>query len=162
MGFAVAFYHMGRFERNRGLKYIDGEIHVVKGIDPDFWSYFEALVIVKEFKYAREVKLWWKGSKQKLLNNLWLLNDDHEALALAKYAEDRKEEVDIYVQHVPSQPKVVHFICGGGLEEEVSQADVVSEAEMVADKDVLDEAQVAGDEDVLDDAEVVADKDVLD
>ena len=36
MGFAVAFHHMGRFERNRGLKYVGGEIHVVSGIDPDF------------------------------------------------------------------------------------------------------------------------------
>jgi len=37
MGFAVAFHHMVRFERNRGLKYVGGEIHVVKGINPDFW-----------------------------------------------------------------------------------------------------------------------------
>jgi len=89
------------------------------------------------------------------------LSDDHEALALAKYEEDKKEEVDIYVQHVPSQPKVVHFICGGGLEEEVSQAYVVGEAKMVADKDVFDEAEVVADEDVLGEPEVVADEDVL-
>jgi len=35
-----------------------GEIHVVKGIDPNFWSYFEALGIVKEFKYGVGVKIW--------------------------------------------------------------------------------------------------------
>ena len=70
MWFVVAFHHMGRFERNKGLKYVGGEIHVVKGIDPDFCSYFETLGIVKEFKYEGDVKLWWKGSKQKLLNNL--------------------------------------------------------------------------------------------
>jgi len=63
MGFVVVFHHMGRFERNRGLKYVRGEIHVVKGIDPDFLSYFEALGIEKEFKYAKDVKFWWKGSK---------------------------------------------------------------------------------------------------
>ena len=95
MGFAVAFHHMGRFERNKGLKYVGGEIHVVKGIDPDFWSYFEALGIVKEFKYGDDVKLWWKGSKEKLLNNLQMLNDDKEAMALANFAEETKEEVDI-------------------------------------------------------------------
>jgi len=85
-------------------------------------SFFEALGIVKDFKYIRDVKLWWKGSKQKLLNNLRLLSDDKEALVLAKYAEDRNEEVDIFVQHVPCQSEVVHFIVGAGMDEEVGQA----------------------------------------
>jgi len=129
MGFAVAFHHMGRFERNRGLKYVGGEIHVVSGIDPDFWSFFEALGIVKEFKYAGDVRLWWKGLKETLLNNLRLLSDDKEALALAKYAEDRNEEVDIYVQHIPCQPEVVHFITGPGMDEEVGQEEVGVEAQ---------------------------------
>jgi len=75
---------------------LKGSIHI-------FLSYFEALGIVKEFKYGGDVKLWWKGSKQKLLNNLRLLNDDNEALVLANFAEETNEEVNIYVQHVPSQ-----------------------------------------------------------
>jgi len=75
MGFAVAFHHMDRFERNRGLKNVGGEIHIVKGTNPDFWSFFEALGIVKDFKYAGDVKLWWNGSKHKLLNNLRLLSE---------------------------------------------------------------------------------------
>ena len=54
-----------------------------------------------------------------MLNNLRLLSDDKEALALAKYADDRNEEVDIYVQHVFCQPEVVHFIDGPGMDEEV-------------------------------------------
>jgi len=62
MGFTVAFHHMNRFERNRRLKYVGGEIHVVKRIDPDFWSFFGALGNVKKFKYCGDVKLWWKGS----------------------------------------------------------------------------------------------------
>jgi len=140
MGFAVAFHHMGRFERNRGLKYVGGEIHVVKGIDPDFLSFFEALGIVKDFKYAGHVKLWWKGSKEKLLNNLRLLSDDKEALALAKYAEDRNEEVDIYVQHIPCQPEVVHFIAGAEMDEEFGQPKVGGEQDVVPNPVVVDEA----------------------
>jgi len=53
---------MGRFKKIRGLKYIGGEIHVVKGIDLDFWSFFGALGTVKEFKYG-DVKLWWRDLK---------------------------------------------------------------------------------------------------
>ncbi|QCD87666.1 hypothetical protein DEO72_LG3g2205 [Vigna unguiculata] len=89
---------MGRFEKNRGVKYVGGEIHVVKCIDPDRWSYFEALGIVKEFKYGGEVRLWWKGSSESLYNNLRLLNDDREALNLAKYADDNEEEVELNTQ----------------------------------------------------------------
>jgi len=144
MGFAVTFHHMGMFERNKGLKYVGGEIHVVKGIDPDFWSYFKALSILKEFKYARDVKLWWKGSKQKLLNNLRLLSDDKEALALAKYVEDKNEEVDIYVQHVPCQPEVVHFIVGAGMDEELGQAEMGVEAQKGCEPEVGVHGDVVG------------------
>jgi len=31
MGFAVAFHHMGRFERNRGLKYVGVKSAFLKG-----------------------------------------------------------------------------------------------------------------------------------
>jgi len=125
MGFVVTFHHMGRFERNRGLKYVKGEIHVVKGIDPYFLSYFETLGVVKEFKYDGDVKLWWKGSKQKLLNNMRLLNDDKEALVLTNFVYETNEEVDIYVQHV------VHFFGDGGLEEVVGQDVVLGETKVV-------------------------------
>jgi len=152
MGFAVAFHHMGRFERNKGLKYVGGEIHVVKGIDPDFWSYFEALGILKEFKYAGDVKLWWKGSKEKLLNNLRTLNDDKDAMALAFFAEETKQEVDIYVQHVPSQPEVVHFICDGVAEE------VVGEENVIHQEEVLVEESVVGEEEELAAANVVIER----
>jgi len=43
---------------------------------------------------------------------------------LTKYAEDRNEEVDKFVQHVPCQPEVVHFIAGAGMDEEVGQAEL--------------------------------------
>ncbi|KAG2380905.1 uncharacterized protein HKW66_Vig0202780 [Vigna angularis] len=82
----------------------------MKGVDPDHWSYFEAVGIVKKFKYDADFKLWWKGSKQKLMNNLRILSDDKEALYLANYAEENKEEVEIYVQHVRSEVVEVQFL----------------------------------------------------
>jgi len=54
-----------------------------------------------------------------------MLNDDKEAMALANFAKETKEEVDIYVQHVPSQPEVVHFICDGGVEEVMVEENLV-------------------------------------
>ncbi|XP_047173251.1 uncharacterized protein LOC124841106 [Vigna umbellata] len=79
MVFDICLHHMGKFVTNKGLQYVEGEIHVIKGLDPDRWSYFEAVGIVKEFKYDADFKLWWKGLKQRLVNNVRLLSDDREA-----------------------------------------------------------------------------------
>jgi len=52
---------MGMFERFRGrmLHYEGGEEHVVCGLDPDIWSYFEALgILKKDFKYDGELYMW--------------------------------------------------------------------------------------------------------
>ncbi|WVY91036.1 hypothetical protein V8G54_036550 [Vigna mungo] len=112
---------------DNGLRYLGGEIHVMKGIDPDRWSYFEAIGIVTEFKYDADFKLWWKGSKQTQMNSIRLLSNDMEALYLARYAEETKEEIDMYVQHVTSEAVLVHFLpsgevaeqeCDGGHEEQ--------------------------------------------
>ena len=159
MGFDVAFHHMGRFERNRGLKYVGGEIHVVKGIDLDFWLFFEALGIVKEFKYGGDVKLWWKGSKKSLLNNLRLLSDDKEVIVLANFAEESKEEVHIYVQHVPSQPEIVHFI--GGVDEVVCEDEGLGEKEVIAEEEVVVKEVVIGEQDVVREAEVNGEEAVI-
>jgi len=49
-----------------------------------------------------EVKLWWKPSKK--IDNmdkiLKPLNLDSHAMELAMYAENTKEEVNIYVDHI--------------------------------------------------------------
>jgi len=69
MGFSIVFYHMGKFERFRGrvLCYEDGEKHVMRGVDPDIWSYFEALGIVKkDFKYDGQMYIRWKSKKGRM------------------------------------------------------------------------------------------------
>ncbi|WVY98174.1 hypothetical protein V8G54_030325 [Vigna mungo] len=116
MVFDICLYHMGKFVN--GLRYVGGEIHVIKGIDSDRWSYFEAIGIVKDFKYDADFKLWWKGSKQRMMNNIILLSNDMEEMYLANYAEETKEEIDMYVEHVPSEALVVHFLTSGEVAEQ--------------------------------------------
>ncbi|QCE06293.1 hypothetical protein DEO72_LG9g1304 [Vigna unguiculata] len=90
---------MGKFERFRGrmLHYEGGEKHVVRGLDPDMWSYFEALgILKKDFKHALE---------------------------LAKYPENRNKEVEIYVDHLVSSAQVIELVegvNGGGVNEDHS------------------------------------------
>lgn len=62
-GFQSLFVPNERFLKNNGLHYVEGEIHLIKGIDPNRWSYFETMEIVKDFKYDGDFKLWWEGSK---------------------------------------------------------------------------------------------------
>jgi len=104
---------MGKFEAFKGrfLRYKGGEEHVVHGLDADRWSYFEALSILKdEFKYDGMVKLWWKPKRGRMDRDLRPLVTDKDALELSGYAENRKEEVQIYVEHVVSTAEPIEFI----------------------------------------------------
>ncbi|WVZ23674.1 hypothetical protein V8G54_002218 [Vigna mungo] len=146
----VRLHHMGRFDR--GLRYVGGEVHVVVGIDPDRWSYFEAVDIVKEFKYDGDFKLWWKGSKEIMMNNLRLLSDDREAMNLSNYAEGTGDMVEIYVQHVPSEPVEVLFLSGGEETVDGNMEGVAEEqghpAEEHNDVEIGHEEDQVGEEDV--------------
>ncbi|XP_014506454.1 uncharacterized protein LOC106766222 [Vigna radiata var. radiata] len=138
MVFDVCLYHMGKLMKNKGLEYVGGEIHVIRGIDPDMWSYFEAMEFVREFKYDGEFKLWWKGSKEKAMNNLRPLTDDREAILLSNYAEANKEEVEIYVQHgQPSQVEEISFLTFGEEAEEIR-------VEEMEEHVVMDEEDIGG------------------
>ncbi|WVZ03118.1 hypothetical protein V8G54_023924 [Vigna mungo] len=128
MVFEIRLHHMGRFVNDKGLRYVGGEVHVIVGVDPDRWSYFGAVGIIKEFKYDADFKLWWKGSREILMNNVRLLSNDREAMNLAKYAEETEDMVEIYVQHVPSEAVEVLFLTCG---EETHDGNMEGVAEIV-------------------------------
>ncbi|WVZ06131.1 hypothetical protein V8G54_019477 [Vigna mungo] len=113
----------------KGLRYVGGEEHVIVGVDPDRWSYFEAVEIIKEqFKYGADSKVWWKGSREIMMNNVRLLSDDKDSMNLAKYAEETEDMVEIYVQHVPSEAVEVLFLTCG---EETHDGNMEGVAEIV-------------------------------
>ena len=85
-----------------------------------------------------------------------MLDDDKEAMALANFAEETKEEVDIYVQHVPSQPEVIHFICDGIADEVVAEENVVHQEEVLVEESVVGEEDVFVEDDVVVEEEEVA------
>lgn len=73
-------------------------------------SYFEAVNIIREFRYAGELKLWWKPSKGSMDKDLKLLILDKDAMKLANYAEKSRDEVDIYVEHIINEAHNIEFI----------------------------------------------------
>jgi len=112
----------------RMLRYEGGEEHVVRGLDPDMWSYFEALgILKKDFKYDGELYMWWKLKKGIMDRYLRPLCEDRHALELAEYAENRNEEVEIYVDHLVSSTQVIELVegvNGDGVNEEHANAAV--------------------------------------
>jgi len=93
------------------MHYNGGEEHVFHGLDPDRWSYFDALSILKEeFKYDGAMKLWWKPKSGRMDRDLRPFVTDNDALQLCAYADKKKEEVQIYVEHVVSAAKPIEFI----------------------------------------------------
>ncbi|WVY95591.1 hypothetical protein V8G54_027742 [Vigna mungo] len=103
----------------------------------------ESESMLPDFKYDGDFKLWWKKSKQRLLNNLKILSDDRESLYLANYAKANDEEVEIYVEQVPSEAQQGHV---EAIKEEVNMVeeedDMVEEEANVA----KEEANVAKEE----------------
>ncbi|KAJ1410545.1 hypothetical protein SESBI_21859 [Sesbania bispinosa] len=99
MGFSVAFYHMGKFVLKPRLHYKGGEIHVFHGLDMDTWSYFEALGSAKDLGYVDKVIMWWKEKWATYKKGLKQLMNDEDALELTTIAENKKCEMEIYLEH---------------------------------------------------------------
>jgi len=70
--------------------------------------------------------MWWKPKKGRIDRDLRPLTKDRHALQLAKYAENKKEEVEIYVDHLVDYAKVIELVEGvnEGANEESSNGGV--------------------------------------
>ncbi|KAJ1423998.1 hypothetical protein SESBI_12001 [Sesbania bispinosa] len=51
---------MGSLVKDPKVHYQGGKVHVFHGLDPDNWSYFEALGLLKDLCHVDRVKMWWK------------------------------------------------------------------------------------------------------
>lgn len=54
-------------------------------LDPNMCSYFDALGIMREFKYDGDFNLWWKPKKDRMDGDLRELTINREALELDNY-----------------------------------------------------------------------------
>jgi len=132
--FNLTIHHIGKFlKAKKKLLYIGRDKHKINNVDSDMWSYFEVVNIVKEFKYVGEFKLWCKPSKRSIDRDLKLLLLDKDAMELATYSEQSRDEVDIYMEHTITETQnveIVKFIEGGpscGVEGEGGDMEVGAE-----------------------------------
>ncbi|KAK7290308.1 hypothetical protein RIF29_04627 [Crotalaria pallida] len=95
--FTVVYHHGGTLVHGPPFKYEGGEIHPVKGLDPDRWSYFEALSILRDLGYGVGGSMWWfPGGTHGPIKEI---KTEKDALDVADYALKNMTEVDIYIEH---------------------------------------------------------------
>ncbi|XP_052734078.1 uncharacterized protein LOC128196629 [Vigna angularis] len=161
----VVFHHGGKFVNDGSFKYEFGQTSTLK-IDPDRWSYFEIMSILKEMGYINVKELWYSvGGGTVLEGRLELLSDDKGACDLVNLAILNGQS-HLYVVHMVSDPEYVHMLGEGDTdnrvevecEEECEKAGndncVEAEAEGDTDGAVLGEG-VEADNDNIVEAEVV-------
>jgi len=165
--FEVVVHHGGYFERNETRWSYSNGLTSMLACDPDRWSYFEIMEILREMGYVNIKDLWYNVSRSKVLeNNLKHLTDDIGAMQMVRIARSNGQ-VHMYVNHSICEAEVVdnfleyfpeevvaeigttnvevqaevdgHSGCGDGDHiNPVQDNNVVHEAEMQQDKNVCD------------------------
>ncbi|WVZ16588.1 hypothetical protein V8G54_009570 [Vigna mungo] len=162
----LVFCHGGKFVNEGSFKYEFGQTSTLK-IDPDKWSYFEVLSILKEMGYMNVKELWHSVGGGSMLEGRCMSTSQHFHIEWA---------ISPLVVHMVSQPKYGHMLAyevepkverhsaetevereGGEsqVETEVSEPEVERDQEEEADGAVLGE----GDNDVGVEAEGEGDDD---
>jgi len=82
--------------------------------DPDKWSYFEILSILKEMGYVNVKEMWYSvGGGSLLEGRLELLSDDKGAFHMVNIGT-LNSQMHLYVVYMVSKPQIVHLLeyCG--------------------------------------------------
>ncbi|WVZ23789.1 hypothetical protein V8G54_002333 [Vigna mungo] len=104
----VVIHHGGKFVNDGCLKY-EGESDTML-FDPDVWSYFVVVSVVKGFGYDGFKELWFSvGCGHILDDRLEPLSDDVGAMHMVNLAQ-LNGQVHLYVVHTVSEAEVIHMI----------------------------------------------------
>ncbi|KOM32470.1 hypothetical protein LR48_Vigan01g202600 [Vigna angularis] len=104
----VVIHHAGKFVNDGCLKY-EGESETMY-FDPDLWSYFVVVNVVKSLGYNGFKDLWFSvGCGPVLDGRLEALCDDVGAMHMVNLAH-LNGQVQLYVVHTISQPDVIDMI----------------------------------------------------
>jgi len=140
--FEVVFHHVGGFESNGLLQYV--EQYSILACDLDKWSYFKILGILKEIGYAYVKEIWYVvGGGFVLECKLELLSDDRGACHMVNIAT-LNGQVHLYVVHTMDEAGVVNML---EYHPDVEESDVQGDVEGNPKGDVSEGVQSQNDED---------------
>jgi len=101
--FEVAFHHGGKFLSDGKLRY-EYEESTTLSFNPDMWSFYVVLSLIKGLMYVRENKLWFfVGGVSVLDDRLQLLCDNSGAMHIVNIAR-LNGQVNLFVEHTLSEP----------------------------------------------------------
>ncbi|XP_017417031.1 uncharacterized protein LOC108327822 [Vigna angularis] len=104
----IVFHHRGKFVNDGTLKY-EGETSTLS-FDPDMWSYFLVVSVVKGLGYVGFKYLWYSiGEGSVLEDGLEPLIDDTSGIHMVNLAR-LNGQVHVFVVHVVSEPQVIHML----------------------------------------------------
>ncbi|WVY93470.1 hypothetical protein V8G54_032558 [Vigna mungo] len=136
----VIIHHGGNLVNDGKLIYEGGETSRFM-FDPDVWSYFVIVGVVKSLGYQGFKDMWYSvGGTSVLDDKLQFLCDDNGAMHMVNLAR-LNGEVHVFVIHPVSEPKVIHMLeCvrndEGQVEERGDMVDVDSEQQQMGEEEV--------------------------
>ncbi|WVZ17710.1 hypothetical protein V8G54_010692 [Vigna mungo] len=104
----VVFHHGGKFLNPGTFGYYGGQTSRLI-IDPDRWSFFEIMAILKEMGYINVKALWYSLGGPVLEDRLELLSDDKGACHVVDIAI-KNGEAHLFVIHMVSQPDYIQML----------------------------------------------------
>ncbi|KOM42397.1 hypothetical protein LR48_Vigan05g000100 [Vigna angularis] len=105
----VVFHHGGKLVNDGKLKYEGGETSRFM-FDPDVWSYFVIVSVVKSLGYDGLKDMWYSvGGASILDDKLERLCDDTGAMHMVNLAR-LNGEVHVFLIHPVSEPEVIHML----------------------------------------------------
>ncbi|KOM42928.1 hypothetical protein LR48_Vigan05g053200 [Vigna angularis] len=143
----VIFHHGGKLVNDGKLKYEGGETSRFL-FDPDVWSYFVVVSVVKGLGYDGFKDLWYSvGGALVLDDKLECLCDDTGAMHMVNLAR-LNGEVHVFVIHPVSEPQVIHMLENVGNDEGQVEEMTDVDGEQQEMSDVDGEQQEMGEEQV--------------
>ncbi|WVZ26613.1 hypothetical protein V8G54_005157 [Vigna mungo] len=133
--FEVVFHHGGKILKDVKLKYEGGETSRFT-FDPNVWSYFVIVSVVKSLGYHDFKELWYSvGGASVLDDKLECLCDDTAAMHVVNLAR-LNGEAHVFVTHLVDEAEVIHMVIGVDDDEEQVEVETVMEEEVYGVEEV--------------------------
>ncbi|WVZ25975.1 hypothetical protein V8G54_004519 [Vigna mungo] len=127
--FEVVFHQGGKLVNDGKLKYEGGETSRFT-FDPDVWSYFVIVSVVKSLGYDEFKEVWYSiGGASVLDDKLECLCDYTVAMHVVNLAR-LNGEAHVFVIHLVSEAQVIHMLMGVDDDEEQVEVETIMEEEV--------------------------------
>ena len=101
--FKILFYTKGYFVKDPGIRYEGGDVFGFNMQDVDYWSFFEAIDLVKSIQPEFDmdtVKMWWKHENGNF-EDLKRFKDDGDDIEVSVFVVEHMCDIEIFCEPKP-------------------------------------------------------------